>query len=126
MLVSSIVLFPGPVVCPAGRRPPILFSDLPPVYVIMYCVFCISNNTERLFYIVLRKHSFVPSSFTAMPLLITINFKIKFTRIRCFQITNYLKISMKFINCICIAVGSRRLIHPDALQPKAYCTNPGL
>ena len=26
----------------------------------------------------------------------------------------------------CIVVGSRRLIPPDALQPKAYCTNPGL
>ena len=25
-----------------------------------------------------------------------------------------------------IAVGSRRLMAPDALQPKAYCTNPGL
>ena len=25
-----------------------------------------------------------------------------------------------------IVVGSRRLIPPDALQPKAYCTNPGL
>ena len=23
-------------------------------------------------------------------------------------------------------VGSRRLMSPDALQPKAYCTNPGL
>ena len=23
-------------------------------------------------------------------------------------------------------VGSRRLLLPDALQPKAYCTNPGL
>ena len=23
----------------------------------------------------------------------------------------------------CIVVGSRRLMHPDALQPKAYCTN---
>ena len=27
---------------------------------------------------------------------------------------------------VCIAVGSRRLMPPDALQPKAYCTNPGL
>ena len=26
----------------------------------------------------------------------------------------------------CIVVGSRRLIPPDALQPKAYCTNPGV
>ena len=26
----------------------------------------------------------------------------------------------------CIVVGSRRLMPPDALQPKAYCTNPGL
>ena len=26
----------------------------------------------------------------------------------------------------CIMVGSRRLMPPDALQPKAYCTNPGL
>ena len=26
----------------------------------------------------------------------------------------------------CIVVGSRRLKPPDALQPKAYCTNPGL
>ena len=27
---------------------------------------------------------------------------------------------------LCIVVGSRRLMPPDALQPKAYCTNPGL
>ena len=26
----------------------------------------------------------------------------------------------------CIMVGSRRLMSPDALQSKAYCTNPGL
>ena len=26
----------------------------------------------------------------------------------------------------CIVVGSRRLMPPDALQQKAYCTNPGL
>ena len=26
----------------------------------------------------------------------------------------------------CIVVGSRRPMPPDALQPKAYCTNPGL
>ena len=26
----------------------------------------------------------------------------------------------------CIVVGSRRLMPPDALQPKAYCTIPGL
>ena len=26
----------------------------------------------------------------------------------------------------CIAVESRRLMLPDALQPKAYCTNPSL
>ena len=26
----------------------------------------------------------------------------------------------------CIVVGSQRLMPPDALQPKAYCTNPGL
>ena len=26
----------------------------------------------------------------------------------------------------CIVVGSRRLMPPDALQPKAYCTNTGL
>ena len=26
----------------------------------------------------------------------------------------------------CIVVGFRRLMPPDALQPKAYCTNPGL
>ena len=26
----------------------------------------------------------------------------------------------------CIVVGSRRIMPPDALQPKAYCTNPGL
>ena len=26
----------------------------------------------------------------------------------------------------CIVVGSRRLMPPDALQPRAYCTNPGL
>ena len=26
----------------------------------------------------------------------------------------------------CIVEGSRRLMPPDALQPKAYCTNPGL
>ena len=27
---------------------------------------------------------------------------------------------------LCYVVGSRRLMPPDALQPKAYCTNPGL
>ena len=26
----------------------------------------------------------------------------------------------------CIVVGSRRLMPPDTLQPKVYCTNPGL
>ena len=26
----------------------------------------------------------------------------------------------------CIVLGSRRLVPPDALQPKAFCTNPGL
>ena len=26
----------------------------------------------------------------------------------------------------CIVVGSRRLMPPDALQPEAYCTNPGI
>ena len=26
----------------------------------------------------------------------------------------------------CIVVGSRRIVPPDALQSKAYCTNPGL
>ena len=26
----------------------------------------------------------------------------------------------------CIVVGFRRLMLPDALQPKVYCTNPGL
>ena len=27
---------------------------------------------------------------------------------------------------LCYVVGSRRLMPPDALQPKAYCRNPGL
>ena len=27
---------------------------------------------------------------------------------------------------LCYVVGSQRLMPPDALQPKAYCTNPGL
>ena len=27
---------------------------------------------------------------------------------------------------LCYVVGSRRLMPPDALQPKTYCTNPGL
>ena len=27
---------------------------------------------------------------------------------------------------LCYVIGSRRLVPPDALQPKAYCTNPGL
>ena len=27
---------------------------------------------------------------------------------------------------LCYVVGSRPLMPPDALQPKAYCTNPGL
>ena len=27
---------------------------------------------------------------------------------------------------LCYVVGSRWLMSPDALQPKAYCTNPGL
>ena len=31
-----------------------------------------------------------------------------------------------YIVLYCIVVGSRRLIPPDALQPKAYCTIPGL
>ena len=33
-----------------------------------------------------------------------------------------------FMTCLlyCIVVGSRRLMPPDALQPKAFCTNPGL
>ena len=39
-----------------------------------------------------------------------------------------------FVRCVinnsivlhCIVVGSRRLMPPDALQAKAYCTNPGL
>ena len=27
---------------------------------------------------------------------------------------------------LCYVVGTRRLMPPDALHPKAYCTNPGL
>ena len=40
--------------------------------------------------------------------------------------------SRRFFSCslspvlLCYVVGSRRLMPPDALQPKAYCTNPGL
>ena len=40
-----------------------------------------------------------------------------------FYITS-LKLSGYYMYCI--VVGSRRLMSPDALQPKAYCTNPGL
>ena len=29
-------------------------------------------------------------------------------------------------DCACYVVGSRQLMPPDALQPKAYCTNTGL
>ena len=32
----------------------------------------------------------------------------------------------KYVCMLCYVVGSRRLMLPDALQPKAYCTNPGL
>ena len=36
-------------------------------------------------------------------------------------------ISVHFVfSAFYIVVGSRRLMAPDALQPKAYCTNPGL
>ena len=38
--------------------------------------------------------------------------------------------SLTHTKCIivlyCIVVGSRRLMPPNALQPKAYCTHPGL
>ena len=30
------------------------------------------------------------------------------------------------VGLYCIVVGSQRLMPPDALQPKAYCKNPGL
>ena len=33
---------------------------------------------------------------------------------------------MQLLGLYCILVGSRRLMPPDALQPKAYCTNHGL
>ena len=36
------------------------------------------------------------------------------------------KIVLYCIVLYCIVVGSRRLMPPDALHPKAYCTNPGL
>ena len=34
---------------------------------------------------------------------------------------------LSFVNVLyCTVLGSRRLMPPDALQPKAYCANPGL
>ena len=36
------------------------------------------------------------------------------------------KEASNLVDPFCIVVGSRRLMPPDALQPKAYCTNPGL
>ena len=35
-------------------------------------------------------------------------------------------VSLPSLVMLCYVVGSRRLMPPDALQPKAYCTNPGL
>ena len=37
----------------------------------------------------------------------------------------YLEV-LRPVQLYCIVVGSRRLMPPDALQPKVYCTNPGL
>ena len=36
------------------------------------------------------------------------------------------KVNVRSLVLYCIVVGSRRLVPPGALQPKAYCTNPGL
>ena len=41
-------------------------------------------------------------------------------------ITKVRESKQRFIVLYCIVVGSRRLMPPHALQPKAYCTNPGL
>ena len=44
------------------------------------------------------------------------------------QVTSAPPCTCKVFGChsSCIVVGSRRLMPPDALQPKACCTNPGL
>ena len=43
------------------------------------------------------------------------------------QVRHTLRLMLKYdIVLYCIVVGSRRLMPPDALQPKAYCTNSGL
>ena len=44
---------------------------------------------------------------------------------RCYRIRFY-PFQDFFCALYCIVVGSRRLMPPDGLQPKAYCTNPGL
>ena len=38
------------------------------------------------------------------------------------EVTSFIQVR-QYVLCV---VGSRRLMPPDALQPKAYCTNPGL
>ena len=40
-----------------------------------------------------------------------------------FLLKNTIKITRDYL---CYVVGSRWIMPPDALQPKAYCTNPGL
>ena len=49
-------------------------------------------------------------------------------RIKKIQIWLYINSSTFLLQIVlyCIVVGSRRLMPPDTLQPKAYCTNPGL
>ena len=42
---------------------------------------------------------------------------------KCFDLT---VTDVKFIVLYFIVVGFRRLMPPDVLQPKTYCTNPGL
>ena len=36
------------------------------------------------------------------------------------------RVKFETLALYCTVVGSRRLVPPDALQPKVYCTNPGL
>ena len=42
------------------------------------------------------------------------------------QLNSHFSLLVYLTVLYCIVVGYRRLIPPDALQPKAYCTNSGL
>ena len=45
---------------------------------------------------------------------------------RSYCIESYYSDTLVLLLLHCILVGSRRLMPSDTLQPKAYCTNPGL